>query len=60
MYPNLRAYSDQVDENGAYVRGEITTVSAQPGKLKIKYDAVKGLVDDKKTELVLAEPPSAL
>ena len=51
----LRAYSDQVDENGAYVRGEITTVSAQPGKLKIKYDAVKGLVDDKKTELVLGD-----
>ena len=50
----LRAYGDVLD-NGAYVYSDITKIVAQPAKLSIKYDPLKGLVDGKTKEAIKIE-----
>ena len=42
----IRAYTDKLTD-GAYVRCNPVKISAQPAKLAMKYDPVKGLVDGK-------------
>ena len=51
----VRAYGNTLDSKGAYVYSDITKIAAQPAKLSIKYDALKGLIDGKSKEAIKIE-----
>ena len=51
----LRAYGTTLNTDGTYKYSDITKVAAQPSKLSIKYDALKGLIDGKTKEAIKIE-----
>ena len=46
----IRAYCDTLNDDGTYAYSTITTIVAQPAKLSIKYDPLKGQLVDGKTK----------
>ena len=52
----IRAYTDKLSTEGAYVCCSPVKISAQPEKFSMKYDPIKGLVDGKtKAEIEFGE-----